>query len=120
MSRVRTFTARAAARRFRRAIRQALGLPRSYTEADVHSGEVVRHGGGRHAPLSEIVTADHAHVLRRPDGGRWAYPIDRVVRRLEGRVENVGGTDVTISAVGERDVDTGGDTPWAEDNGSDD
>lgn len=119
MSRVRTFSARAAARRFRRAIRQALGLPRVATLADVtihgdtgKASAAVRRG--------EAVTTDHGHVLRRPSGGAWAYPIDRAVRRLEGRVERIGATDVTISAVGERDVATGGDTPWVEDNGTDD
>lgn len=115
MSRFRTFANRIDARRFRRAIRQALGLPRVATLADVtihgdtgKASAAVRRG--------EAVTTDHGHVFRRPSGDQWAYPIDATVRALEGRVENVAGTDVTIRAAGERDVDTGGDTPWTEDN----
>lgn len=34
----------------------ALGYPRGYTQADIDSGLVVRHGGGVHVPLDQIRT----------------------------------------------------------------
>lgn len=67
-------------------------------------------------PLRKVVTTDHGHVLRRPSGGQWAYPVDAELRALEGRKERIGDTDVTISAIGERDVETGGETPWTKDD----
>lgn len=33
-----------------------LGYPRTYTQADIDSGLVVRHGGGRHVPIEKLAT----------------------------------------------------------------
>lgn len=45
------------------AVDSDLGLPRTYTQADIDSGLVVRHGGGRHVPVENLRTETAARPL---------------------------------------------------------
>lgn len=65
----------------------SLGYPRTYTQADIDSGLVVRHGGGRHTPVESLRTESVARVRAAEvdDDGNPVGNRRRVIaKRLQG------------------------------------